>query len=137
MVPNALLHNMKHNQVLHEQNVIVTAVFEDIPWVREEQRVLVEVLGEGFWRVTLHFGFMDVPDVPKALELCERHGLEVPFFEASYFLSRETVVSTEGTGMARWRERLFIAMTRNAGSAADYFRLPSNAVVELGTRVQI
>ncbi len=137
MVPNALLHNMKHNQVLHTRNIIVTAVFEDIPWVGEAQRVSVETLGEGFWRVELHFGFMDVPDVPKALEQCERLGLEVPFFETSYFLSRETVISTEGTGMARWREKLFIGMTRNAGSAADYFRLPSNAVVELGTRVQI
>jgi KUP system potassium uptake protein len=137
MVPNALLHNMKHNQVLHTQNIIVTAVFADIPWVRDEQRVTVEALDEGFWRVTLLFGFMDVPDVPKALEQCERFGLEVPFFETSYFLSRETVVSTEGTGMARWREKLFIGMTRNAGSAADYFRLPSNAVVELGSRVQI
>ncbi|MES2322306.1 MAG: potassium transporter Kup [Pseudomonadota bacterium] len=137
MVPNALLHNMKHNQVLHTRNIIVTAVFEDIPWVSEAERINVEELGQGFWRVTLHFGFMDVPDVPKALELCEQFGLEVPYFETSYFLSRETVVSTAGTGMARWREKLFIAMTRNAGSVAEYFCLPSNAVVELGTRVQI
>jgi KUP system potassium uptake protein len=137
MVPHALLHNMKHNQVLHSKNVIVTAVFDDVPWVSEDQRVSVTALGQGFWRVALHFGFMDTPDVPKALELCAARGLDVAYFETSYFLSRDTVVSTDGSGMARWRERLFIMMTRNAGSAAEYFRLPGNAVVELGTRVQI
>lgn len=94
-------------------------------------------LGHGFWRVTLHFGFMDTPDVPGALTLTQACGLVVPIFETSFFLSRETVVPTPGGGMADWRERLFAAMSRNAGSAVEYFRLPGNAVVELGTRVQI
>ena len=136
-VPQALLHNLKHNQVLHERNVILTVVFQEVPWVPLSRRVQVQPLGHGFWRVTLHFGFMNTPDVPTALGLARSHGLEIPPFETTYFLSRETVVPTAGGGMANWREQLFAAMSRNAGSVADYFRLPSNAVVELGTRVPI
>ncbi|MDM4767105.1 potassium transporter Kup [Pelomonas sp. SE-A7] len=136
-VPQALLHNLKHNQVLHESNVILTVVFEDRPWVADQERVQLQALAPGFWRVSLHFGFMDRPDVPRALALCEPKGLRVPAFETSYFLSRETVVPTPGAGMAGWRERLFAAMSRNSGSVAEFFCLPDNAVVELGTRVQI
>jgi len=136
-VPQALLHNLKHNQVLHQRNVIVTVVFESEPWVPMERRVEVHPLGHGFWRVTLHFGFMNTPDVPKALSLAASHGLQVPLFECSYFLSRETVVPARGTGLSQWRERLFAAMSRNAGGVVEFFRLPDNAVVELGTRVQI
>ena len=136
-VPQALLHNLKHNQVLHERNVILTVRFGEVPWVGAEQRANVEALGHGFWRVTLNFGFMDTPDVPKALKLCEAQGLSIPLFETSYFLSRETIVPTRGPGMVQWREKLFAAMSRNAGSVVEYFRLPDNAVVELGTRVQI
>ncbi len=137
MVPQALLHNLKHYQVLHERNVIVTVVFEPRPWVPMERRVQVQPLGRGFWRVSLHFGFMNTPDVPAALALAASHGLPVPLFECSYFLSRETVVPTPGPGLAAWRRRLFAAMSRNAGGVAGYFRLPDNAVVELGTRVQM
>jgi KUP system potassium uptake protein len=136
-VPQALLHNLKHNQVLHERNVVLTVNFREVPWVGMEHRVQVQPLGRGFWRVTLHYGFMQTPDVPKALALCESHGLKMPLFETSYFLSRETVVPTPGAGMAGWREWLFAAMSRNAGSVVEFFRLPDNAVVELGTRVQI
>jgi KUP system potassium uptake protein len=136
-VPQALLHNLKHYQVLHERNVILTVTFRELPWVGLEDRVEVQPLGRGFWRVTLRYGFMQTPDVPKALSLCESQGLRIPLFETSYFLSRETVVPTPGSGMAAWRERLFAAMSRNAGSVVEFFRLPDNAVVELGTRVQI
>jgi KUP system potassium uptake protein len=136
-VPQALLHNLKHNQVLHACNVILTVTFHEVPWVGLDRRIEVHLLGHGFWRVTLHFGFMNTPDVPKALALAESHGLRIPVFETSYFLSRETVVPTAGGGMAHWRERLFATMTRNASGVVDYFRLPDNAVVELGTRVQI
>ncbi len=136
-VPQALLHNLKHNQVLHERNVVLTVVFRDVPWVAPEQRVQVQALGHDFWRVTLHFGFMDTPDVPQALKGAAAQGLRVPLFETTYFLSRETVVPAPGGGMANWRERLFAAMSRNAGGVVEYFRLPDNAVVELGTRVQI
>ncbi|MBQ0929491.1 potassium transporter Kup [Ideonella sp. 4Y16] len=136
-VPQALLHNLKHNQVLHERNLILTVRFTDTPVVADAQRAEVEPLVPGFWRVTLRFGFMETPDVPAALQCCAAQGLPVPVFETSFFLSRETVVPTDGAGMARWREKLFAWMSRNAGSAASYFRLPDNAVVELGTRVQI
>ena len=136
-VPQALLHNLKHNQVLHEKNVVLTVRFHDVPWIGMTDRAQVEALGHGFWRVTLNFGFMNSPDVPKALGLCAAQGLPIPPFETSYFLSRETIVATGAGGMVRWRERLFAAMSRNAGSVAAFFRLPDNAVVELGTRVQI
>ena len=136
-VPQALLHNLKHNQVLHETNVILTVVFHEIPWVPFGERVLVEPLARGFWRVTVNYGFKNTPDIPQALTLCRSHGLEVDEFTTSYFLSRETVVPTRGDGMAHWRERLFAAMSRNAGSVVEFFRLPNNSVIELGTRVQI
>ncbi|MDP2024160.1 MAG: KUP/HAK/KT family potassium transporter, partial [Hydrogenophaga sp.] len=136
-VPQALLHNLKHNQVLHERNVILTVVFHDVPWVPMERRLDIAPLGHGFWRITVNFGFMNTPDVPKALELAQAHGLPIPMFETTYFLSRETVVPTPGAGMAGWREHLFATMSQNAGGVVEFFRLPGNAVVELGTRVQI
>jgi KUP system potassium uptake protein len=137
MVPQALLHNLKHNQVLHERNAIATVYFHEQPWIGVSERVQVQSLGGGFWRVGLHFGFMNIPDVPQALRLCEAQGLPIPPFETSYFLSRETVVAQAGGALALWRERLFTAMSRNASGVAAYFRLPDNAVIELGTRVQI
>ena len=136
-VPQALLHNMKHNQVLHEKNIIMTVEFDNVPWVSDKHRVRVERLSEHFWQVWIRFGFMNAPDVPKALTHCQELGLEIPVFETSYFLSRETVVSTPGSGMAQWREKLFSAMTRNSGGVVEFFHLPDNSVVELGTRVQI
>jgi len=136
-VPQALLHNMKHNQVLHEKNIILTVEFENVPWVSDKQRVRVERLSEHFWQVWVKFGFMNTPDVPRALKHCELLGLEIPVFETSYFLSRETVISTPGGGMVQWREKLFSAMTRNSGGVVEFFHLPDNSVVELGTRVQI
>ena len=136
-VPQALLHNMKHNQVLHEKNIILTVEFDNVPWVSDRHRVRVERMSEHFWQVWIRFGFMNAPDVPKALTHCQALGLEVPLFETSYFLSRETVVSTPGGGMAQWREKLFSAMSRNSGGIVEFFHLPDNSVVELGTRVQI
>lgn len=137
MVPQALLHNLKHNQVLHACNVILTVRFQDVPWIPMERRVDVEALGHGFWRVQVNYGFMNTPDIPKALELTASHGLTVLLFETSFFLSRETVVPSPDGGMSNWRERLFAAMSHNAGGIVEFFRLPSNAVVELGTRVPI
>jgi KUP system potassium uptake protein len=140
-VPQALLHNLKHNAVLHAQNVLLTLQFHEQPWVPESDRVHAEALGHGFWRVTLNYGFMDSPDVPRAWPLCASKGLLVPPFETSYFLSRQTLVpdavGAAGTGFARWRRQLFAAMSRQASGAAAYFRLPDNAVVELGTRVAL
>ncbi len=140
-VPQALLHNLKHNAVLHAQNLLLTLQFHDRPWVPESERVHAEALGHGFWRVTLHYGFMDTPDVPRAWPLCAPQGLVVPPFETSYFLSRQTLVpdavGAASSGFGRWRRQLFAAMSRQASDAAAYFRLPDNAVVELGTRVAL
>ena len=136
-VPQALMHNIKHNQVLHARNLVLTVVFHDVPWIAFDERVKVEALVPGFWRVQVNYGFKNTPDIPKALALCQAQGLPINLFETSYFLSREIVVPTKGTGMAHWREALFALMSRNSGSVADFFRLPNNCVVELGTRVQI
>jgi KUP system potassium uptake protein len=137
-VPQALLHNLKHNQVLHERNVVLNVKFHDVPWIPMTRRVEARSLGRGFWLVVLHFGFMNTPDVPKALTLTKPFGLSIPPFESTYFLSRETVVpASSGRRMSAWRERLFATMTRFAAGAAEHFRLPDNAVVELGTRVQL
>jgi KUP system potassium uptake protein len=136
-VPQALMHNLKHNQVLHERNVILTVVFHEVPWIPFAERVQVEALVPGFWRVQVNYGFKNTPDIPKALELCKAQGLSINLFETSYFLSREIVIPTKGSGMAHWREALFAVMSRNAGSVVEFFKLPHNCVVELGTRVQI
>ncbi len=136
-VPQALMHNLKHNQVLHERNLILTVMFHDVPWIAEAERVKVEPLAGGFWKVLVNYGFKDAPDIPKALASCRSDELPINLFETTYFLSRETIIPTKRAGMARWREGMFAFMSRNAGSVADFLRLPNNCVIELGTRVQI
>ncbi len=136
-VPQALMHNLKHNQVLHARNLILTVVFHEVPWIAFSDRVTVTPLVPGFWKVQVNYGFKNTPDIPKALDLCAAQGLAVNLFETSYFLSREIVVPTKGQGMAHWREALFALMSRNSGSVAGFFKLPNNCVIELGTRVQI
>jgi KUP system potassium uptake protein len=136
-VPQALLHNIKHNQVLHASNIILTVKFHDVPWIAFGERLEVQTLVPGFWRVQVNYGFKNAPDIPKALELCQTQGLPINLFETSYFLSREIVVPGNRGGMMHWQEALFALMIRNAGSVANFFRLPNNCVVELGTRVQI
>jgi KUP system potassium uptake protein len=137
-VPQALLHNLKHNMVIHNRIVILTVVFHDTPWVPFEDRVSVEAIAKGVWRVIVNYGFKNTPDIPQALELCrQQHGLDINLCATSYFLSRETVIPSAGGGMARWRGQLFAAMSRNAGSVVEFFQIPANSVIELGTRVQI
>ncbi len=136
-VPHALLHNLKHNKVLHEQVALVTVIVLSVPRVADAQRVVVERLNHRFYRVRVHFGFMDTPDVPTALEWCAEQGLDMEPMTTSYFLGRETVIPRIGAAMPYWRETLFAAMCRNAGTVADYFGLPPNQVVELGTRVTL
>ena len=138
-VPHALLHNLNHNKVLHEQVVFLTVEIRDVPWVPFEERVKIQRLGHGCWRVHVRFGFMNRPDVSRALEVCESLGLELDPMQTSFFLSREKIVPvrTNGKGMATWREHLFAAMARNAGNVTDYFNIPTNRVIELGTRVEI
>ena len=135
--PFALLHNLKHNKVLHEQNLFVTVILHEVPWIGFNRRCEVESLGHCCWQVTLHFGFKNDPDVPEALKLIEGRGIEIDEMETSYFLSRDTVIPTFGGGMALWREKLFASMHRNAAAAADFLNLPTNRLVELGTKVEI
>ena len=132
VTPHALLHSLKHYRVLHERVVFLTVEFRDVPWVPFEERVVCERLAGDCWRVLVRYGFMNQPDVPQALELCGALGLEIEPMETSFFLSREKIVP-----VASWRDRLFAAMARNAGNVTDYFNIPTNRVIELGTRVEI
>jgi KUP system potassium uptake protein len=136
-VPHALLHNLKHNKVLHERVVFLTVTVRTQPWVAPAERVAVEPLGDGFFRLVAHFGFMDRPDISATLALCKSCGLDFDLMQTTFFLSRATVVPTPGEGMAMWREHLFAAMARNARTAADYYNIPANCVIELGTKVEI
>mgnify|MGYP006271521765 FL=1 len=135
--PFALLHNLKHNKVLHAQNLFVTVQHHEVPWVGFGKRCEVEPLGHDCWQVTLHFGFKNDPDVPEALKLLRDNGVELDDMETSYFLSRDSVVPTFAQGMALWREKLFASMHRNAAAAADFLNLPTNRIVELGSKVEI
>jgi len=137
LTPTALLHNLKHNNVLHETNLFVTVKTLDVPWVPFAERARAMALCKGCWSITLQFGFKNDVDVPAALELLQGHGFELDPMRTSYFLSRSTVVPRHGAGMAPWREKLFANMHRNAASVVDFMNLPPNRVVELGTKVQI
>ena len=137
MTPNALLHNLKHNKVLHEYNLFVTVRHHEVPWIGFDRRIEMNSLGHDCWQVVLHFGFKNDPDVPEALKLLEGRGIPLPEMDTSYFLSRDIVIPTIGEGMALWREKLFAGMHRNAASAADFLNLPSNRIVELGAKVEI
>ncbi|MGH8684558.1 MAG: potassium transporter Kup [Nitrosospira sp.] len=136
-VPHALLHNLAHNQVLHERVVFLTVVYMETPRVPANQRVAVKQLIDNCFQITIRYGFKDQPNLPYALEMCEPYGLVFEPLKTSFFLSRDIVVPSPGAGMASWRERLFATMARNASSAAEYFKLPANRVLELGARVEI
>jgi KUP system potassium uptake protein len=137
VVPNALLHNLKHNKVLHEQNLFVTVRSHEVPWIGLNERLQVEPLGHDCWAVTIHYGFKNDPDVPAALQPLRLRGCEIEPMTTSYFLSRDVVTPTLGSGMAPWREKLFAAMHHNAAAAAGFLNLPANAVIELGSKVEI
>ncbi|MBK7614813.1 MAG: potassium transporter Kup [Burkholderiales bacterium] len=137
LTPNALMHNLKHNKVLHEHNLFVTVKHHEVPWVGFDKRVSMKALGHDCWQVALHFGFKNDPDVPEALKLLEGRGVPLDDMDTSYFLSRDTVIPTFGDGMAMWREKLFASMHRNAADMADFLNLPSNRIVELGAKVEI
>ena len=137
LTPNALMHNLKHNKVLHEHNVFITVRHHEVPWIGFDKRIEMEPLGHDCWQVVLHFGFKNDPDVPEALKLLAGRGIPLPDMDTSYFLSRDIVIPTFGDGMAIWREKLFASMHRNAAAAADFLNLPSNRIVELGAKVEI
>ena len=135
--PGSLLHNLKHNQILHDRNVVLNVSTAETPFVDAADRLRLEVLPHGFFRLYLRYGFMEHPDIPEALTACGAQGLDFDLMTTSFFLSRETVVPALKRGMALWRERLFAWMTRTATSATDFFRIPPNRVVELGTQIEI
>jgi KUP system potassium uptake protein len=137
LTPNALMHNLKHNKVLHEHNLFVTVKHHEVPWVGFDKRIQMDSLGHDCWQVVLHFGFKNDPDVPEALKLLEDRGIPLPEMDTSYFLSRDIVIPTFAHGMSMWREKLFASMHRNASAAADFLNLPSNRIVELGAKVEI
>ncbi len=136
-VPHAMLHNLLHNKVLHERTVFLTVFNADIPTVPEAERVKVEPLDHQCYQVNVYYGFKDERDIPLALEKCKKYGLAFEMMETSFFIARQTVISAVGGGMALWRESLFATMSRNARDAADYFKVPTNRVIELGTQVEI
>ena len=137
-IPHALLHNLKHNKVLHDRGLLLTVRIEDVPYVEEEKTFHLDELGEGFYRLIVRYGFMQETHVPQALARVETCGPPIKMMETSFFLARQTLVaSPEKPAMALWRERLFAWMLRNAESAMGFFSLPPNRVVELGSQVEI
>ncbi len=136
-VPHALLHNLKHNKVLHERVVLLTVKIADVPVVRSTSRVQIDDLGRGFFRLVLNYGFMEEADVPAALSQVDECGQRFKMMETSFFLARQTLLPSARPGMRIWREKLFAWMLRNAESAMEFFRLPTNRVVELGSQVEI
>ena len=135
--PQALLHNLKHNKVLHQQVVLMTISTEEIPHVPEEERASIAPLGHGVYRMTVRYGFMEDPDIPAVLERYKTRELSFAPSETTFFLGRETLIAAKRPGMAIWRERLFSWMSNNATSAGMYFRLPPNRVVELGAQIEL
>ena len=136
-VPPALLHNLKHNKVLHERIILLTVKISDVPYVEEETNCRLQDLGQGFHRLIVRYGFMQEPDVPSALVRLTTCGPAIKMTDTSFFLSRQTLLASERPGMALWREKLFAWMMQNAESPMQFFRLPSNRVVELGSQVEI
>ena len=136
-VPHALLHNLKHNKVLHERVMLLTVRIEDVPYVMGERRIDTKDYGAGFFRIILRYGFMEEIDVPAALAQVKQCGPQFKMMDTSFFLARQTLIASSRPGMAIWREKLFAWMLRNAESAMEFFRLPTNRVVELGSQVEI
>ncbi len=136
-VPHALLHNLKHNKVLHERILILTIVIDEVPFISDADRVEVFDLGANFYRLILRYGFMQQPDVPRALKAVNTCGPDIRMMDTSFFLARQTLLPSERPAMPLWREKLFAWMLRNAESAMEFFKLPTNRVVELGSQVEI
>ncbi|MDO7376824.1 potassium transporter Kup [Acinetobacter baumannii] len=138
VVPHAMLHNIKHNKVLHQRNILVTVVIEDVPFVAPEDRITTETLAEHFFRIKIFYGFKDEMNVPKALmQAYEQLGLEYDLMHISFFISRDRIVHSVGDGMSPWREKLFISMQRNTSPVSDFYQIPTNRVVELGSQIEI
>jgi KUP system potassium uptake protein len=136
-VPHALLHNLAHNKVLHERVVFLTVHIQEQPFVPPERQVEITSLGHNCFQLNVHYGFKDEPNIPQILGLCSSQGMVFEMMETSFFIARQTVISAPGAGMAPWREHLYVGMSRNSRSAADYYQIPPNRVIELGTQVEI
>jgi KUP system potassium uptake protein len=135
--PIPLLHNLKHNRVLHERNIVLTILTDRIPHVSKDARIEIKDLSQGFFRIIAHFGFMETPTINEIIECCAKKGFVIEEQKTSFFLGRETIISTRKPGMAKWREHLFVAMSRHAQRPAEFFKLPANRTIELGGRVEI
>ena len=135
--PIPLLHNLKHNRVLHERNIVLTILTDRIPYVAKDARIEIKDLTHGFFRIIAHFGFMETPTIGEVIECCAMKDFVIEELKTSFFLGRETIICTGQPGMARWREHLFVAMSHHAQTPAQFFRLPVNRTVELGGRVEI
>ena len=138
IVPHAMLHNIKHNKVLHERNIMVTVNTRDIPFVPDEERVKVEKLSERFYRICLDYGFKDRPDIPAGLAIAyKKLDFDFDMMQISFFISRDRIIHSVGDGMAPWREKLFISLQRNTSPVSDFYKIPTNRVVELGSQIEI
>ncbi|WP_279450362.1 potassium transporter Kup [Aeromonas hydrophila] len=137
VVPHAMLHNLKHNKILHERVIFLTVQIKDEPWLSFKERIELTHLGEGFWQVVAHFGYKEVPSMEEIFQACAQEDLKVTMAKTSFFLSHENLVSTDLPGMARWREGLFVWMNRNSLKATDFFHIPANRVVELGVLLEL
>jgi KUP system potassium uptake protein len=136
-VPSALLHNLKHNKVLHERNVLLTVETMETPVAEYHERSEITALGNEFYRLTLRFGFAEDQDIPRSLQLCEAKGLDFDMMDTTFFISRETVIAADRPGMPLWRDKLFVFLARNASPATAFFRIPGNRLIELGTQIEI
>jgi KUP system potassium uptake protein len=135
--PIPLLHNLKHNRVLHERNIVLTIVTDRVPYVSKDSRIEIKDLSQGFFRVIAHFGFMETPTISEIIECCAKKNFVIEEQKTSFFLGRETIICTRKPGMAKWREHLFVAMSRHAQRPAEFFKLPANRTIELGGRIEI
>jgi KUP system potassium uptake protein len=135
--PSALLHNLKHNKVLHEKNVILTIKTVDIPRVKEEERVVIENLGDSFWKVEMTYGYMEQPNVPRGLAILRKQGFKFDIMATSFFLSRRSIRPAAHSGMPLWQDKLFIGLATTATDATDFFQIPTGRVVEVGTQVTV
>jgi KUP system potassium uptake protein len=135
--PTALLHNLKHNKVLHEHNVILTIIFADTPRVPQSERVTITPVSNLFSRVSLKYGFMDEPNVPKALAIARKHGWTFDIMSTSFFLSRRAIKAAAHSGMPKWQDQMFIGLAKSATDATDFFQIPTGRVMEVGTQVTV
>jgi KUP system potassium uptake protein len=135
--PSALLHNLKHNKVLHERNIVLTVVSRDEPRVPPEERIKMEHVGDSFWRVELAFGYMELPNIPRSMALLRRHGFKFDIMGTSFYLSRRSIRPAVRSSMPMWQDKLFIALARSATDATDFFQIPTGRVVEVGTQVTV